>query len=93
MHSERIIFGALHLQQVALQVLEELLCEHDEAPHAWYLLALAYYGGGCFDEASETLEHATKLLAKLNPGPQRDASALYGELQERIKEAQCAEGP
>ena len=70
-----------------LQVLEELLCEQDELPHPWYLLALAYYGGGSYSEASETLQHGSKLLDGLAGEALDDAQALYSELSERIQEA------
>lgn len=69
-----------------MQILEELLFENDSVSHTWYLLALAYYGGGCFDEAAETLEHGCKLLDAQDA--EEEARLLWDELRERIVEGQ-----
>lgn len=75
-----------------VQVLESLLCENDEAPHTWYLLALAHYGGGDFDAAFDTLEHGTRFMQALPGEAHADAQELYHELRERIREGQALVG-
>ena len=70
----------------SVQVVEELLCENDESAHAWYLLSLAYYGGASFEEASETLQHGSKLIANLSDTEAKEVQAQYNELRERIQE-------
>ena len=70
-------------------MLESLLCENDEAPHTWYLLALAHYGGGDFDAAADTLQHGTRCMTTLSGHAHDDAQELYHELRERIQEGRA----
>lgn len=67
--------------------MDALLCENDEAPHVWHLLALAHYAGSSFDEASEALQRGRALLDKAPDGTADDETMeLFHELRERIDE-------
>ena len=68
-------------------MLEDLLGEYDDAPDTWHLLSLAYYGGGYYEEAAETLEFGFQLLQKLDTPKDSEVAFMYDELKERIDEA------
>lgn len=74
-----------------MQILDALLCEYDEAPHAWHLLALAHYAGASFEEAEEALQHGEKLLQKSGSSTDEEAAGLFHELRERIEEGKALE--
>lgn len=69
-----------------MQILDTLLCEHDEAPHVWHLLALAHYAGSDFEEAEEALQQGEKLLQISGKATDEEAAGLFHELRERIEE-------
>jgi ERCC4-type nuclease len=70
-----------------MQILDSLLCEHDEAPHVWHLLALAHYASSSFDDAQEALDFGLKVLRKSGLHDDEDTTSMFQELQERISEA------
>jgi hypothetical protein len=72
-----------------VQILDSLLCENDEAPHVWHLLALAYYAGSCFEEAEEALQQGEKLLATACVAHDEETVGLFHELRERINEGKA----
>jgi cytochrome c-type biogenesis protein CcmH/NrfG len=67
------------------QILEDLLDEYDQAPHAWHLLGLARFGGGDYDQAMAALVQGRKLLNIADPD--EDTVALFDELDARVHEA------
>ena len=77
-----------HLAVFGTQILDALLCEHDEAPHVWHLLALAHYAGSDFEEAEEALHHGEQLLQKCGSSD-AEAAGLFHELRERIEEGKA----
>ena len=72
-----------------MQILDGLLCEHDEAPHVWHLLALAHYAGSDFEEAEEALQHGEQLLQKSGDSTDEEIAGLFHELRERIEEGKA----
>lgn len=47
------------------------------------MLSLAYYGGGHYDEAAETLEYGYKLLQRLDIAKDSEVANMYDELKVR----------
>jgi hypothetical protein len=76
---------------VHVQILDSLLCEHDEAPHVWHLTALAHYAGANFEDADEALQHGEKLLQKVGHIQDEETAGLFHELRERIEEGKALE--
>lgn len=67
-------------------MLETLLAEYDGSPQTWYLLALAHYGCGAFEEASEALVQGLAHTVCLSGPKLEELEEMYSELQERIQE-------
>jgi hypothetical protein len=78
--------ASLDLKCARVQILEELLGEYDQSPHTWHLLALAQYGGGCYEEAMTALERGRKLLAAAEQLPDADTKVMFDDLDARIRE-------
>jgi hypothetical protein len=76
---------------VSIQILDSLLCEHDEAPHVWHLMALAHYAGADFDDADGALQHGEKLLQQAGRPQDQETAGLFHELRERIQEGKALE--
>jgi hypothetical protein len=62
-------------------VLEGLLAEKDTLPDIWYMLALALYSGGDFEEALKTVEEGEALLAHPACVPGDIAQDAFTELK------------
>lgn len=71
----------------ASQVLDHLLCEHDDIPHTWHLLALAHYAGQNFEEAWDALQYGLKVMQNRGTADD-DMTAMFKELQECLTDAQ-----
>lgn len=69
------------------QVLEDLIEEDDSNPDVWHLLALAYYSGHQYEEATETLAKGQTLLTKLGVGQEEDIAVSMTDLAAAIAEA------
>lgn len=63
-----------------------MLCEHDDVPHTWHLLALAHYAGHDYEEAHEALNYGLKVVHKLGKAGDEDLMSMFHELQECLAE-------
>eukprot|EP00892_Ulva_mutabilis_P010932 jgi/Ulvmu1/8210/UM041_0019.1 len=72
--------------EVVLEVLETLLCEQDDVPHTWHLLALAHYAGQNFQEAREALEYGLKVIDKVGKQGDAEMMGMFLELQQCLAE-------
>ena len=69
-----------------MQVLEQLLAENDSVAEAWYLLALAHYGGGAFHDAAVALQEGRALLRR------RGGGAGVGGGAQGVSQEGCGDG-